>query len=147
MASSSDWPEAAGSASASACCWPNAGRSAAGSWNVPAGTFFVYQPGVRVCDLRTLIQRFSRRFERLRQRNLPPSSEASLRRRPLEVLPDQELERAEVAVGEGLEPAPAGRAGGPGSARARDPPGPRVVVLPPLRPPPPRRDGGACALH
>src|SRR3989442_4810242 len=93
------------------------------------GNVFVYQAGVRVCDLRTLIQRFSRRFERLRQRNFPPSSEASLRRRPLEVLPDQELERAEVAVGEGLGTAPAGGDGGLGSVEAGDRAEQVLVVL------------------
>src|SRR2546427_4341336 len=98
------------------------------------GNVFVYQAGVRVCDLRTLIQRVSRRFERLRQRNLPPSSEASLRRRPLEVLPDQELERAEVAVGGGLEPGPGGGGGGPGGGGAGDPAGQGLAGLaqPPL---------------
>src|SRR2546422_8907863 len=93
------------------------------------GNVFVYQARVRVCDLRTLIQRFSRRFERLRQRNFPPSSEASLKRRPLEVLPDQDLERAEVAVGEVLEPAPAGGDGGLGSVEAGDRAEQVLVVL------------------
>src|SRR5206468_5522661 len=58
-----------------------------------------------------------------------PSSETSLRRRPLEGLADQELERAEVALGEVLEPAPAGGDGGLGSLEAGDRAEQVLVVL------------------
>src|SRR5438876_9435363 len=62
-----------------------------------------------------------------------PSSETSLRRRPLEGLADQELERAEVALGEVLEPAPAGGDGGLGSLEAGDRAEQVLVVLAQLR--------------
>src|SRR2546427_795815 len=58
-----------------------------------------------------------------------PSSETSLRRRPLEGLADQELERAEVALGEVLEPAPAGGDGGLGRVEAGDRAEQVLVVL------------------
>src|SRR5881396_2408404 len=58
-----------------------------------------------------------------------PSSETSLRRRPLEGLADQELERAEVALGEVLEPATAGGDGGLGAIEAGDRAEQVLVVL------------------
>src|SRR2546426_11942966 len=79
-----------------------------------------------MCNLLPLTILFSFFFLMIRR---PPRSTLFPYTTLFRSLPDQELERAEVAVGEGLEPAPAGGDGGLGSVEAGDRAEQVLVVL------------------